>query len=80
MLNVKALWTRSGNGEAEPADYLRAISTGPACPLVLAVTAIGDVLEVGLSYRRDAFSSAMVEEVRTALQRSLAALRGGTHG
>lgn len=67
MLNVNALWDEAGNGEAAPADYLRAISTGPACPLVLAVTVIGDILRIGISFRRDAFSKATVAEVRRAL-------------
>lgn len=76
MLNVDALWERAGSDERPPAEYFRAISTGPACPVVLAVTATGGALQVGISFRVGVFSRATVEQVKVALQRSLEGLRG----
>ncbi len=75
MLNVNAVWERAGDAEAAPAEYLRAISTGPACPLVLAVTAARDVLHVGFSFRIEVFSRATVEGVKAAFARSIENLR-----
>jgi hypothetical protein len=77
MLNLKPLWERAGTGADVPADYVRAISTGPACPLVLAVTVAREVLHVGVSFRRDAFPPATVATVTAAFAGAIATLRDG---
>lgn len=41
---------------AQMTDYLRAVSTGPACPLVLSITTYNGTLNVGVSYRTTVFS------------------------
>jgi hypothetical protein len=75
MLNVNALWARSGNPHAPPMVYLRAASTGPACPLVLAVTVVRDTLHIGISFRTGVFSRATVGTVKAALARAIGSLR-----
>ncbi len=79
LLNVNALWERAGSGAA-PAEYLRLVCTGPACPLVFTVTAVRDVLHVGISFCISVFSRATVEGVKASFVRAVAALREGTHG
>lgn len=61
-LNVNALWGR-GDGHDAPFDYIRAVPTGPLCPMVFAVTTVRDVLHVGVSYRTAAFSQAAIDAV-----------------
>ncbi len=70
-LNVDALW---GSG-IEPEDYLRAVSTGPLCPLVFAVTTARDALHVGVSYRPAAFSGAAVKGVMEEFVRCIESLK-----
>jgi hypothetical protein len=71
-LNVDALW-RNAAGETPVLHYLRAVSTGPFCPLVVAPASVGDCLHVGLSYRTAAFCSDDAARMSAAL---LAAARG----
>jgi hypothetical protein len=67
--------TLRGPGDGKgPVDYLRAVSTGPATPLVLSVTTVGDHANVGLTYRPAVFSSADIERLAT---RFLAPVNGG---
>jgi hypothetical protein len=61
-LNVNALWAGAG-GRMPPPDYLRGVSTGPLAPIVVAVTAAGDLLHLGLSYRTTAFTAANVDKM-----------------
>jgi hypothetical protein len=49
---------------SSPADYFRAVSTGPATPMVLSVTTFGDRVNVAISYRKAAFSAAAITSVR----------------
>jgi hypothetical protein len=44
-------------------DYFRAVSTGPATPLVFSLTTVKDVLNVGLSYRKTVFSKNDIEKI-----------------
>jgi hypothetical protein len=48
-LNVNALW-RPGDGEDVP-TYIRGVPTGPASPIVVAITTSGDTLCAGITYR-----------------------------
>ncbi len=73
-LNVNALWGRR-DGRAAPFDYIRAVPTGPLCPMVFAVTTVGDVLHVGVSYRTAAFSPAAIDGVAKEFVRCIETLR-----
>ncbi len=54
MLSVASLW-RDAPGQAHVLHYLRAISTGPFSPLVMAPASVGECLHIGVSYRTAAF-------------------------
>ena len=71
-LNVDALW-RQAAGETPVLHYLRAVSTGPFSPMVVAPASVGDALHIGLSYRTAAFSAGDMARISAAL---LAAARG----
>jgi len=59
-------------GGAGPADYFRAVSTGPVTPLVLSITTIRDAVNIGLTYRTTVYPSAEIQRVQ---QRLLEAIR-----
>lgn len=73
-LNLNALWGRR-DGRGAPFDYIRAVPTGPLCPMVIAVTTVRDVLHVGVSYRTAAFSQAAIDGVVKELVRCIESLR-----
>jgi hypothetical protein len=54
MLAVESIW-RDAPGSARVLHYLRAVSTGPFAPMVIAPASVGDCLRVGVSYRTSAF-------------------------
>jgi hypothetical protein len=56
-------------------DYLRAVPTGPLCPLVFAVTVARDVLHVGISFRTSAISRTAVDELADEFVRCIDQLR-----
>jgi hypothetical protein len=56
-----------------PTDYFRAVSTGPATPLVLSLTTFGGRVNCSITYRTSFFSA---EQIATARERFLAAARG----
>jgi hypothetical protein len=62
-MNLNTLWEPSAEGA--PMDYLRAVSTGPATPLVLSVTTVGRRANIGLSYRQAVFSTEQIETLKT---------------
>lgn len=66
-LNVEAMW-KEGIGEAPVLHYLRAISTGPFAPLVLAPASVGDCLHIGVSWRTSAFTREDVDRITAAMQ------------
>ena len=70
MLNVDALWREGGATGPAPA-YLRAVSTGPLSPMIVAVTTAGGALEAGISYRTGAFERATVDKVAAAARHAL---------
>lgn len=47
-----------------PADYFRAVSTGPATPLVLSITTFGERVNVAMSYRTAVYSKECAAAVR----------------
>ena len=66
---------RCGGKAAPPIrrpPYLRAVSTGPLAPMVVAVTTAGGALEAGISYRTGAFEEGTVETDRRRGSRRLA--------
>ena len=66
MVNVDALWAHAG-GQMPPPEYLRAVSTGPLAPLVVAVTTAAGVLHAGISYRTAAFTPADVDRIAAGI-------------
>jgi hypothetical protein len=66
MVNVDPLWTEAG-ARPPPPTYLRAVSTGPLAPLILAVTTSAGVLQIGFSYRTTAFTRADIDAIATAI-------------
>ena len=59
-LNVNALWRGPGGAPL----YIRGVPTGPASPLVVAVTTSGDTLCAGMSYRTTALDADAVARIR----------------
>jgi hypothetical protein len=72
-LDVNALWP-GGGGRSPTPEYLRGVPTGPLSPLVLAVTTTADVLNIGVTFRRTAFSRDAVEAVTSRLRGSIESL------
>jgi hypothetical protein len=68
-MNLNALWRL--RPEEGLLDYFRAVSTGPATPLVLSCTTVRDRVNIGLSYRSAVFSESDVDQVWRAFSRSL---------
>ncbi len=74
-INLGMLWKQSDN--KIPIDYFRAVSTGPATPLVLSFTSVNDVLNIGVSFRTTVFSQADIEKIISDFSNCVAALNGG---
>jgi len=72
-LNVNALWA-SATERFPSIEYLRAGSTGPLAPLVFTVTTLGDVLQVGVTYRSAAVPRETVDAVAAEFLRTIAML------
>ena len=60
-LNIDSLWVDLRAGA--PAEYLRAVPTGPLAPLVVAATTLGGVLQLGFSFRAADISRDTVQRV-----------------
>ena len=72
-LSVDHLW-REGGGSAPPSEYRRAVSTGPASPLVVAATTAGGTLHLGLSYRTTAFTGDDLAAIMAHIRDNIARL------
>ena len=55
-MNLNRMFARPVTAPVQ--DYLRSVSTGPACPLVMSLTTFRDVLNIGASYRTTVFPHA----------------------
>jgi hypothetical protein len=66
MINVDPLWAGAGGPVPTP-EYLRAVSTGPLTPLVVAVSTGAGVLHAGISYRTAAFAPAVVAKIMAGI-------------
>jgi len=73
-LNVDAIW-RGTDGGPPPRDYLRAVPTGPVAPLVVAATTSGNVLQLGLSYRRSSAFAPDIDRIADALARGIQSIK-----
>jgi hypothetical protein len=71
-LNVNAIWREAGGGA--PPRYLRAVSTGPLAPLIVAATKAGDAIELGLTFRTATFSRDEVSRIARAVHDGIAEL------
>jgi hypothetical protein len=60
-INLNTLWYQEA--EKRSIDYVRAVSTGPAVPLVFSITTIGDVLNIGASYKTAVYSKTDIEGI-----------------
>jgi NRPS condensation-like uncharacterized protein len=60
-MNLNALWPEFRD---HPVNYFRAVSTGPATPLVLSVTTAGEFLNIGVSYRKTVFSEDQIKQIK----------------
>jgi NRPS condensation-like uncharacterized protein len=69
-LNLNVLWTEGD--QKEPIDYLRAVSTSPATPLVLSVTTSGNTINIGFTFRSTAFLAAEMEQVKNSFLEEVA--------
>jgi hypothetical protein len=63
-LQLNALWPEAKSYPFR-VGYVRAVSTGPLSPLVLALTTLGDVVEIALSFRRAAIDRRRAEGLLT---------------
>jgi hypothetical protein len=61
-LNLNLLWNQKSADRQ--IDYVRAVSTSPATPLVLSLTTVGNIMNLGFTYRSTAFLPAEVERVK----------------
>ena len=76
MVNVEPLWKEAG-GTTPPPEYVRAVSTGPLAPLVVAVTTRAGVLQAGISYRTTAFTAQTVDAIGSAIIERVRGLSAG---
>jgi len=66
LVNVDPLWENAG-GHMPPPDYLRAVSTGPLTPMVVAVTIAAGTLHAGISHHRATFNAASIDKLADAI-------------
>lgn len=69
-LSVDALWAVPAKGEVAP-EYLRAVPTGTLAPIVVAITTLGGVMQLGLSFRRADVSHEFADSVATEFLRRI---------
>jgi len=62
-MNLNSLWQP---GEKCPLEYFRAVSTGPAVPLVLSITTFNDFVNIAITFRTSIFSAAQIEKIKTS--------------
>lgn len=62
-MNLNTTWPQSN--QTKPVNYFRAVSTGPATPLVLSITTVQDRVNISISFRTTVFSKADIEYVKS---------------
>lgn len=60
-INLNTIWDQPD--DKIRVDYFRAVSTGPATPIVFSLTTVKDILNVGVSFRKTVFSETDVEKI-----------------
>jgi hypothetical protein len=60
-MNLNSLWQPD---EKRPLEYFRAVSTGPAVPLVLSVTTFNDFVNMAITFRTSVYSTAQIERIK----------------
>jgi len=65
-LNVDAIW-KGVPGNTPVLHYLRAVSTGPVAPIVVAPASVGEGLHIGVTYRTSAFTREDIERINERL-------------
>ena len=73
-MNLNPLWPQSRDHPS--IDYFRAVSTGPATPLVFSITTLGQVAHIGVSYRSTVFSELEIERLKAGFLEPLGSLAG----
>lgn len=68
-MNLNPLWPQPAG--SPPVDYLRAVSTGPVTPLVLSLTTVRDVVNLGLTYRTAVYRPADIAAVQAGFLRAV---------
>jgi hypothetical protein len=63
-MNLNALWPQPE--ETPPVDYFRAVATGPVTPLVVSITSVGRVANIGLTYRPTVFGPPEIERIKAS--------------
>lgn len=71
-MNLNTVWPQPEG--SQPVDYFRAVSTGPATPLVASITTIGPVANIGLTYRPTVFGASDIEHIKTSFLHPLGPL------
>lgn len=72
-MNLNTIWPQ--DNRQQPINYFRAVSTGPATPLVLSITTVRDIVNIGISFRSTVFSPADIEYVKNEFLKLLLQLR-----
>ncbi|MDK1031248.1 MAG: hypothetical protein QGD94_04515 [Planctomycetia bacterium] len=72
-MNLDAVWKLGGVAQ----HYLRGVSTGPTCPIVLSFTTLGGRVEVGISHRTTVFGPRDVKRIIRDIRRSISGLGRG---
>jgi hypothetical protein len=60
-MNLNSLWQPD---EKRPLEYFRAVSTGPAVPLVLSVTTFNNFVNIGVTFRKSVYSAVQIERIK----------------
>jgi len=68
-MNLNPLWEQRDGGKAF--DYFRAVSTGPITPLVLSVTTVKDVANLGLTFKKTVFSESEIDGFISSFKKSI---------
>ena len=75
-MNLDSIWPHTAGERL--VDYFRVVSTGPATPLVLALTTSRGNVNIGLTYRSAFFSAPEVEAVKGFFLDAVRQLRATT--
>ena len=75
-MNLNPLWEQEG--ATRLIDYFRAVSTGPITPLVLSVTTVRDVVNIGLTFKKTVFAAWEIEGFISDLRNAINHLEAGT--